>query len=107
MRLWLVSSYAHGMQACQIQMPQNRLHRHNLQDLNGRQLSQHLQKKASLRQMSDTLGSLLNNTTGLLLMVKVRDLDQATGERSNVDPRDRQVDMIKMMDPAGSMVCSS
>ena len=92
------------MQACQIQMPQNPPHRHNLQDLNGRQLSQHLQKKASLRQMSDTRGSLPNNTMGLLLMVKVRDLDQATGERSNVGPRDRQVDMIKMMDPVGLMV---
>ena len=94
------------MQACQIQMPQNLLHRHNLQDLNGRQLSRHLQKKASLLQMSDTRGSLPNNTMSLLLMVKVRDLDQATGERSNVALRDRQVDMIKMMDPVGSTVRS-
>ena len=87
-------------------MPQNLLRRHNLQDLNGRQLSRHLQKKASLRQMSDTRGSLLNNTMGLLLMVKVRDLDQATGECSNVGLRDRQVDMIKTMDPVGLMVRS-
>ena len=56
--------------------------------------------------MSDTRGSLPNNTMGLLLMVKVRDLDQATGGRSNVGPRDRQVDMIKMMDPVGLMVRS-
>ena len=87
-------------------MPQKPFHRHNLQDLNGRQRSQRLQEKASLRQMSDTRGSLPNNTMGLLLMVKVRDLDQATGGRSNVGPRDRQVDMIKMMDPVGLMVRS-
>ena len=88
-------------------MPQSPLHRHNLQDLSGRRLSQHLQKKASLRQMSDTRGSLPNNTMGLLLMVKVQDLDQATGERSNEGPRDRQAAMSKMMDPVGSMVRSA
>lgn len=102
----LVSNDADVIQACQIQMRQSLLHRPNLQDRNGRQRFQLLQKKASLRQMSDTRGSLPNTTTGLLLMVKARDLDQATEIHSNVGPRDRRVGTIKMMDPVGLMVRS-
>lgn len=56
--------------------------------------------------MSDTRGSLPNTTTGLLLMAKARDLDQATEGHSNVGPRDKQVDTIKKMDPVGLMVRS-
>lgn len=85
-------------------MPQNLIRRHNLQGHNGYKLSQHLQKKASLRQMSDTRGSLPNSTTGVLLMAKSQDLHQATEGHSSVDPQDRQVDTIKTMDPVGLMV---
>lgn len=87
-------------------MPQNPLRRDNLQGHNGYKLSRHLQKKASLRQMSDTPGSLPNSTTGVLLMVKFQDLHQAIEGHSNVDPRDRRVDTIKTMDPVGLMVGS-
>ena len=57
--------------------------------------------------MSDTRGSLPNTTMGLLLMGKVRDLDQGAEGPSNVGNRDKQVDTIKMTDPVGLMVCSS
>lgn len=80
--------------------------RRNLQDLNGRQLAQHLQRKASLQQMSDMPGSLPNTITELLLMAKARDLDQATEGHSNVGPQDKQVDTIKTMDRVGLMVRS-
>ncbi len=87
-------------------MPQSLRHRRNRQDHNGRQPAQHLQRKASLQQMSDTRGSLPNTTTGLLLMAKARDLDQATEGHSNVALQDRQVDTIKTMDRVGLMVGS-
>lgn len=87
-------------------MPQSLLRRRNLQGHSGRLSSQHLQRKASLQQMSDTRGSLPNTTTGLLHMWKVRDLDQAIEGHNNVGLRDRQVDTVKTMDPVGLMVCS-
>lgn len=87
-------------------MPQSLLRRRNLQDHNGRQPAQRLQRKASLQQMSDTRGSLPSTTMGLLLMVKARDLDQATEGHSNVGPRDKQVDTIKTTGPVGLMVRS-
>lgn len=87
-------------------MPPSRLRLPNLQDHNGRQRVQHLQRKANLQQMSDTRGSLPNTTMGLLLIVKARDLDQATEGHSNVGHRDKQVDTVKMMDPVGLMVRS-
>lgn len=57
--------------------------------------------------MSNTRGSLLNTTTGLLLMVKPRDLDRIIEGHSNVVPQGKQADTIKKMDLAGSMVCKS
>lgn len=87
-------------------MPQSLPRRHNLQGHNGRQAAQHLQRKASLQQMSDMRASLPSTTTGLLLTVKARDLDQATEDHSNAGSRDKQVDTIKTMDPVGSMVRS-
>ena len=62
----LILKNANGIQACQIQMPQSLLHRHNLQDHNGCQRrAQRLQKKASLRQTSAMLGNLPNTTMEL------------------------------------------
>lgn len=87
-------------------MPQSLLRRRNLQGHNERQQAQHLQRKASLQQMSDMRGSLPNTTMGLLHMVKARDLDQATEGHRHVGPQDKQVDTIKRMDPVGLMVCS-
>lgn len=55
--------------------------------------------------MSSTRGSLLNTTTGLLLMVKPRDPDRKTEGRSNVLPPGKQADTIKTMDLVGLMVC--
>lgn len=95
---------ANNDQACRIQMLQSLLHRRNPRGHNGLPSVQHLQRKASLQQMSDTRGSLPSITTGLLVMVKSRDLDQATEGNSNVHPGDKQVDMIKMKDPVGLMV---
>ena len=56
--------------------------------------------------MSDTRGSLPNTTTGLLLMVKLQDLDRITEGNHNVVPRGNQADTIKKMDLAGLMVRS-
>ena len=56
--------------------------------------------------MSGMRGSSPNTTTGLLHIVKARDLDQATEGHSNVSPRDKEVDTIKKMDPVGLMVRS-
>lgn len=95
-----------GTQACQIQMPQSLRHRRNLQGQNRRQRVQHLRRKASLQQMSDTRGSLPNTTMGLLLMVKPQDLDRITEGNYNVVPRGNQADTIKKMDLAGLMVRS-
>ena len=94
------------MQACQIQMPQSLLRQRNLRGRNRRQRAQHLQRKASSQQMSDTPGNLPNTTTRLLLTVKVQGLHQAIEGRSSVGPRDKQVDTTKRMDPAGLMVRS-
>ena len=55
--------------------------------------------------MSDTHGSLLNITTGLLLMLKARGPDQATEGHRNVRPREVE-GTIKTKDPVGLMVSS-
>lgn len=56
--------------------------------------------------MNATRGSLPSVIMGLLLMMKARDLDQATEDHSNVDPRGNQAGTIKTMDPVGLMVRS-
>ena len=87
-------------------MPQSLLRQRNLQGRNRHQQAQHLQRKASSQQMSDTPGNLLNTTMGLLLMVKVQGLYQAIEGRSSAVPRDKQADTTKKMDPVGLTVLS-